>query len=88
MQSVRIAKCTVMTNCWIIVHYTIKHFSPAAADEVIERVDSARDLEENESSSVGSSDSEEDEPDDPQVQEKVGSRYDGISNSTEICDFL
>ena len=88
MQSVHIAKCTVMTNCWTIVHFTIKRFSPAAADEVIERVDSARDLEEDESSSVGSSDSEEDEPDDPQVQEEVCSRYDGISNSTEICDFL
>ena len=55
-------------------------------------VDSVGDLEEDESSSVGSSDSEEDEPD-PRVQEKVGSRNDGISNdyisnSTEIGDFL
>ena len=42
-------------------------------------VDSVWDLEEDESSSVGSSDSEEDEPDDSRVQEKVGSRNDGIS---------
>ena len=41
-------------------------------------VDSVGDLEEDESSSVRSSDSEEDEPD-PRVQEKVGSRNDGIS---------
>ena len=42
-------------------------------------VDSVGDIEEDESSSVRSSDSEEDEPDDPRVQEKVGSRNDGIS---------
>ena len=45
-------------------------------------VDSVGDLEEDESSSVGSlyfEDSEEDEPDDPRVQEKVGSGNDGIS---------
>ena len=47
-------------------------------------VDSVGDLEEDESSSVGSSHSEEDEPD--QVQEKVCSRNDGIS--TEIGNFL
>ena len=42
-------------------------------------VDSVGDLEEDELSSVGSLYFEEDEPDDPQVQEKVGSRNDGIS---------
>ena len=59
-------------------------------------VDSAGDLEEDESSSVRSSDSEEDEPDDPRVQEKVSVvemmafplRNYCISNSTEIGDFL
>ena len=65
-----------------------------------ERVDSG-DLEEDELSSVGSllfeaseedesgsaGGSEEDESD-PRVQEEVGSRNDGISNSVEICDFI
>ena len=52
-----------------------------------ERVDSG-DLEEDELSSVGSllfEASEEDESD-PRVQEEVGSRNDGISNSVEICE--
>ena len=62
-----------------IVHFTMECFSPVAADEVTERADSAGDVEEEESSSVRSSDSEEDEPDDPRVQEKVGSRNEGIS---------
>ena len=80
--------------------FTIESFSPVAADEVIERVDSTGDLEEDELSTVGSllfeaseedesgsvGDSGEDEPD-PRVQEEVGSRNDGIF-STEICDFL
>ena len=48
-----------------------------------ERVDSAGALEEDESSSVGSSYFEE--PDDPRVQEEVGGRNDGVSNSIEIC---
>ena len=82
-----------------IVNFTIESFSPVAADEVLQRVDSAGDLEENELSTVGSllfeaseedesgsvGDSEEDEPD-PRVQEEVGSRN-GIF-STKICDFL
>ena len=56
-------------------------------DEVTERVDSG-DLEEDELSTVGSllfEASEEDESD-PRVQEEVGSRNDGISNSVEICE--
>ena len=52
-------KCIVIkTNCGDnlkpIVNFTIETFSPVAADEVIERVDSAGDLEENEFSTVGS----------------------------------
>ena len=56
-----------------------------------ERVDSVGDLEEDKSSSIGSSvetsseDSEEEETD-PRVKEDVGSRNDGIFNSIEICD--
>ena len=56
-----------------------------------ERVDSVGDLEEDESSSVGSSvetsseDSEEEE-EDPRVKEEVGSRNDGIFISIEIYD--
>ena len=54
-----------------------------------ERVDSVGNLEDNESSSVGSSvetsseDSEEEEAD-PRVKEEVGSRNDGIFISIEI----
>ena len=80
------------------MHFTTESFSPVAADEVTESMDPA---EEDELSSVrsllfedseeyelwSSSNSEEDEPD-PRVQEQVGSRYDEVSNSTEICDFL
>ena len=56
-----------------------------------ETVDSVGNLEEDESSSVGSSvetsseDSEEEETD-PQVKEEVGSRNDGIFNSMKRCD--
>ena len=46
---------------------------------------SAGASEEDESGSAGGS--EEDESD-PRVQEEVGSRNDGISNSTEVCDFI
>ena len=62
------------------MHFTVESFPPVVADEVTERVDSGGD-----SGSAG--DSEEDEPD-PRVQEEVGSKNDGISNSTEICDLL
>ena len=67
-----------------------------------ERVDSVGDLEEDESSSVGSSVetssedsigkldiqliSSEEEESDPRVKEVVGSRNDGIFNSIEVCD--
>ena len=78
------------------MHFTTESFSPVTADEVTERVDPAEadelssvglfeDSEEDES--VSSSNSEEDVPD-PRVQEQVGSRYDEVSNSTGICDFL
>ena len=56
-----------------------------------ERVDSVGDLEEGESSSLGSLldirliNSEEEESD-PRVKEEVGSRNDGIFNSIEVCD--
>ena len=54
-------------------------------------MDSVGNLEEDESSSVGSSvetsseDSEEEETD-PQVKEEVGSRNGGIFNSMKRCD--
>ena len=78
-----------------IVHFTVERFSPVAADEVTERVDSAGDLDEDELTSLGRlmgleplfEDSEEDEPD-PRVQEQVGSINDGISNNTKLCDFI
>ena len=64
-------------------------------------MDSAGELKEEKSASVGSllfedteknrsgsaGDSEEDKPD-PRVQEEVCSRNDDISNSIKICDFL
>ena len=66
--------------------YTV---SPVAADEVMERVDSVGDLEEDESSSVGSSvetsSEDSDEEEDPRVKE-VGSRNDGIFNCINIFD--
>ena len=56
-----------------------------------ERVDSVGDLEEGESSSVGSSveassEKSEEEETDPRVKEEVGSRNGGIFNSIEVCD--
>ena len=63
-----------------IVHFTLESFSPVAADEVTEMVDSAGDLEEDESISVRSLTSEGDEPD-LRVPEEVSSRTDYISNS-------
>ena len=66
-------------------HFTIETFSPVAAEEVTERVDSSGDLEEDELCSVGSllfEGTEEDEPD-PRVQ-GVGSRNDGISNIIDM----
>ena len=72
-----------------IVHFTVESFSPVAADEVTERVDSGGDLEEDEVAYIRSPFSSlfEVEPD-PRVQEEVGSRNDEVSNSTEISDFL
>ena len=91
----------IWDNLEPIVNTTIESFFPVAADEVTERVDSAGNLEEEKLSSVrslvfedpeedgsGSTADSEDEPDDPRVQEEVCSRNDGISNSTEIGDFL
>ena len=49
-------------------------------------MDSAGDLEEDESSPVGSLLDIKDEQTDPGVKEEVGCRNDGISNCIEICD--
>ena len=54
-----------------------------------ERVDSVGNLEEGESSPVGSSvetSSEDSEEEDPRVQKEVGSRNDGIFISIETYD--
>ena len=72
------------------MHFTIESFSPVAAGEVTERVDSAGDLEQGKLSSLRSPlfkdstlfedepDSEEDEPD--PVQEEVGCTNEGVSD--------
>ena len=53
-----------------------------------ERVDSAGDLEEGESSSVRSSVDIKKKETDPRVKEEVGCRNDGISNCIEIYDYM
>ena len=65
-----------------IVHFTTEHLSPTG--EVSERMVSAGKEQRKDESTYRRQFGRPD----PRVQEEVGSRNDGISNSTEICDFL